>query len=108
MVKIVSNLAEFQKEIQGPGLVVVDFFADWCGPCKMIAPVYEQLAAKYPQVGEGTLITIAPYLGLIHACYIVKVKLLKVNVDQASDIAQLCRITAMPTFNFYKAGTQAR
>ena len=36
MVKEISSLAEFESEIRGPGLVVVDFYTTWCGPCKMI------------------------------------------------------------------------
>lgn len=68
MVKEITSLAEFEREISGPGLVVVDFFTTWyrylfrskyspftspsirCGPCKQIAPFIEGLQAKYPDV----------------------------------------------------------
>lgn len=83
MVKEVSSQSQFNSEISGPQLTVVDFFANWCGPCKQIAPFIEQLAVKYPQV-----------------------KFLKVDVDKCQDIAQTYRITAMPTFLFMKNGQQ--
>ncbi|TBU45452.1 thioredoxin-domain-containing protein [Dichomitus squalens] len=55
--------------------IIVDFFATWCGPCKAIAPTFEQLAAQYP-----------------------KAVFLKVDVDKLPAIAQKYQITAMPTF----------
>jgi len=63
----------------GNSLVVVDFFAQWCGPCKVIAPKIEELAAEYPDV-----------------------VFLKVDVDECEDIAAEYEITAMPTFVFIK------
>jgi thioredoxin len=80
MVKLITSAAEFNQEIQGPGLVVVDFYADWCGPCKQIAPFIESLSVKYPQV-----------------------KFLKVNVDQC-EVAHQRGIRAMPTFQFFVKG----
>lgn len=62
-------------------LVVVDFFATWCGPCKMIAPKTEDLASKMPDV-----------------------KFLKVDVDECPDIAEEQDVQAMPTFVFYRNG----
>jgi thioredoxin 1 len=70
--------------------VVVDFFADWCGPCKMIAPKFEELSQQFKEV-----------------------TFVKVNVDEAGvsaawlqDIASQCRVRSMPTFHFYKSGTK--
>ena len=57
----IVNTQEFDEITAKDGLVLVDFFADWCGPCKMLAPVLEEVAAKY----EG------------------KLDIVKVNVDQS-------------------------
>ena len=73
--------AEFQPQLTGAGvkLVVVDFFATWCGPCQRIAPVFEQLAAKY---GNAVF--------------------LKVDVDKCPDVGAANNVTAMPTFIFFR------
>eukprot|EP01026_Neomeris_dumetosa_P046260 TRINITY_DN39359_c0_g1_i5.p3 TRINITY_DN39359_c0_g1~~TRINITY_DN39359_c0_g1_i5.p3 ORF type:complete len:151 (-),score=29.42 TRINITY_DN39359_c0_g1_i5:273-725(-) len=65
----------------GGKVVVVDFHAQWCGPCKAIAPQYEQLAQQYPDV-----------------------IFLKVDVDQLPGIAQSCSVSAMPTFQAFVKG----
>lgn len=62
--------------------VLVDFYADWCGPCKMLAPVVEALAAEY----EG------------------KVKIGKLNVDQSPDISEQYGVMSIPTLLFIKNG----
>ena len=62
--------------------VVVDFWAEWCGPCKMIAPMLEQLATEY----SG------------------KVKIGKVNIDQFQELAVQYRINSIPTLLFFKNG----
>ena len=64
--------------------VLVDFYADWCGPCKMMAPVVEKLAEEY----EGRL------------------KVGKLNIDENMQIAQQYRVTSIPTFIVYKDGKQ--
>ncbi len=65
-------------------LVIVDFWAPWCGPCKLMAPVMEELA------GEMTEVVFA-----------------KVNVDDHSDIAQRYNILSIPTFLVFKGGQVA-
>jgi thioredoxin 1 len=77
MVKLISDLAEIP--LQGP--VVIDFFATWCGPCKKIAPIFEQLAQVYPSI-----------------------VFLKVDVDISGEVAEKFEIQAMPTFLFVKDG----
>ena len=62
--------------------IVIDFYADWCGPCRAIAPKYHELAEKHP-----------------------KAAFLKVNVDRVKEAATYYGVTAMPTFVFLKSGS---
>lgn len=62
--------------------VLVDFWAEWCGPCKMIAPVLEELATEYGG----------------------KVKIAKVNIDENQNLAAQYRVTAIPTLLVFKGG----
>ena len=78
---LIIDDSNFDSEVMNSSTpVLVDFTATWCGPCKMISPVYDELSAEY----DG------------------KAVLIKVDVDEAADIAQDCGISAMPTFQFYK------
>ncbi|KAI9017713.1 thioredoxin-like protein [Gaertneriomyces semiglobifer] len=77
----ISSYQEFKKAIDDRNLCVVDFYATWCGPCKAVAPRYEQLSSRYPNV-----------------------QFLKVDVDEQQKIAQECGVTAMPTFHLYRGG----
>lgn len=73
----------FQTEVLNSELpVLVDFYADWCGPCKMMAPLVEKMAEKY----EG------------------RMKIGKLNVEEAMEIAQKYRVANIPTFIFFKNG----
>ena len=77
----VINKAEFEQ-ITKEGVVLVDFFATWCGPCKMLSPVLEQLAGK----AAGQF------------------KICKVDIDQCPQTAQAQSIMVVPTLIFYKDG----
>ena len=73
----------FEKEVlESKEPVLVDFYADWCGPCKMMAPVVEKLAEKY----EG------------------KVKVGKVNSDDEPELAQMFQVMSIPNFVIIKDG----
>lgn len=75
--------SNFQQEVLNSELpVVVDFYADWCGPCKMIGPVIEQLAEAYAG----------------------KIKVGKVNVDENMELASKYRIMSIPAIMFFKNG----
>ncbi|QLG70822.1 hypothetical protein HG535_0A07640 [Zygotorulaspora mrakii] len=77
----IANLKDFESLIKNPSLSVIDFYATWCGPCKAMAPHLSKLVEEYP-----------------------KVDFYKVDVDESSDIAKNCEVTAMPTFVFAKGG----
>jgi thioredoxin 1 len=78
--------ANFEKEVlQSSEPVLVDFFAEWCGPCKAMAPALEQVASELAG----------------------KVKVAKLDVDQNPDVTQKYRIQAMPTLMIFKNGEVA-
>ena len=75
--------SNFEAEVLNSEIpVLVDFYADWCGPCKMMAPIVEKLAESY----DG------------------KVKVGKCNIDDEMGIAQKYRVMSIPTFVFFKNG----
>lgn len=83
----VHSLAEWNSLLETEQRVcVVDFTAQWCGPCKMIGPLFVELSTKEP-LRESI-------------CFV------KVDVDVASDVAEACSITAMPTFHAYYKKTK--
>jgi thioredoxin 1 len=79
--------ATFDEEIASAELpVIVDFWAEWCGPCKMIAPILSEIA------GENT----------------EKVRVVKVNVDDSPDVARRFDIMSIPTLIVFKDGQPAK
>ena len=75
---------EFEAEVlKSDKLVIVDFWAEWCGPCKMIAPLLDEVAKELPD----------------------KIKIVKVNVDHEQQLAQEYGIYNIPTLLFFKGGT---
>ncbi len=77
------NEANFEAEVlKSTGPVVVDFWAQWCGPCKMLAPVLDEIATE--QAG--------------------KAKVAKVNVDENPGLAERYRVQAIPTLLYFSGG----
>ena len=72
----------FDEAVNGDKPVLVDFWATWCGPCRMLAPVIEEIANEYAG----------------------KVKVGKVNVDEEAGLAQMFGIVSIPTLVFMKNG----
>jgi thioredoxin 1 len=79
--------ATFDEEISGASApVLVDFWAEWCGPCKMIAPILEEIADEQ---GEN-------------------LKIAKLNVDEAPNIARRFEVMSIPTLILFKDGEPAK
>ncbi|MGH9124018.1 MAG: thioredoxin [Acidimicrobiales bacterium] len=74
----------FDEEIRGSDSpVLVDFWAEWCGPCKMIAPVLEEIAADHPELRIG-----------------------KINIDENLELARRFEVMSIPTLILFKDGQQ--
>ncbi len=73
----------YEKEaLESDVPVLIDFYADWCGPCKMVGPVIEDMAAKYAG----------------------KAKICKINIDEQRKLAITNKVMSIPTLFFIKAG----
>src|SRR6266436_5640317 len=88
MSEFISEVTDqsFEQEVlKSDQPVLVDFWAEWCHPCKMLLPAVEQVAEKY----QG------------------KTKVVKLNVDDNNPTAQLCGIKGIPTLILFKGGVEA-
>ena len=81
MAKIATNTS-FDELLHSEKLVIVDFWATWCGPCRMLSPLLDEVEAEIED----------------------KVEVVKVNVDDADEIAMRFRIMSIPTLLFFKNG----
>lgn len=87
MATITLTDANFDSEIKNSNLpILVDFWAEWCGPCKMVSPILEQISEE--NVG--------------------KIVIGKLNVDENPRTAQALGITSIPTMNVYQGGQLAK
>lgn len=79
---VVSTKEEFEKLISQEKIVVADFFATWCGPCRMLSPIIEQLSEDF----SG------------------KVKVVKIDIDKENELASMYNIQSVPTVIIFKNG----
>lgn len=83
MAEVIKSADEFEtKVLKATGPVLVDFFATWCGPCRMVAPVIDEIAAE--KVGE--------------------VSVYKVDIDQSPDLAFKYQVSSVPTLIVFENG----
>jgi thioredoxin 1 len=87
MINYISTPQEFQKYINDTNtshkVLIAYFYADWCGPCKQIKPKIHELSTNYSD----------------------RLEIVKINVDDAYDIVNTYKVSAMPTFLFFKNGS---
>ncbi len=84
IMNVIQNTTEYDELLKNNKSVFVDFYADWCGPCKMVGPIVEELSNEETDV-----------------------KFVKVNVDNTPDIAQRYGIMSIPTLLAFKDGELA-
>ena len=81
MAVVVINKANFDEIIASDKPVLIDFYADWCGPCRMVSPLVDEIAEERQDIIVG-----------------------KINVDEQPDLAQQFGIMSIPTLVFMKNG----
>ena len=83
MSEVIINKSNFENEVINAGKpVLLDFYADWCGPCKMLSPVLSEIADEYADV----------------------LRVAKVNVDDEPELAMKFKVSSIPMLVFFKDG----
>jgi thioredoxin 1 len=80
--KVVTEQTFEAEVLNNPKPVIVDYWAEWCGPCRMVAPVLEEIAKEYDE----------------------KIEVVKLNIDENPAVAQRYGIMAIPTMNVFSGG----
>lgn len=80
----IKSISEFNKIINDEKLTVVDFFANWCGPCKMLAPVFASVESDYSD----------------------KANFIKLDIDQLNEVSSQYDVQSIPTIIFFKNGNE--
>lgn len=75
------NKEQFNQIVENNQIVLVDFYADWCGPCKMLAPILNEVETMYPTV-----------------------KIIKVNIDEETEISEQFKVMSVPTVVLFYNG----
>lgn len=78
------NKDNFKELLKGKELLLVDFFATWCGPCNMMSPIIDEIAQKHSQ----------------------DIRVAKVDIDENQELAEEYNIEVVPTIIFYKNGSE--
>lgn len=81
MAEIILNSENFETQAGRTEVLLVDFYADWCGPCKMLAPLIGEVAREHPEISVG-----------------------KINVDNEPQLAAAFGISSIPTLIVFKNG----
>ena len=81
MVKTITSENYEQEVLKSDTVAVLDFWASWCGPCRMFTPIIEQFAAEHPQIMVG-----------------------KINIDEQSELAEKFSVMSVPTLVIMKDG----
>lgn len=80
----ITSEEEFNKYLND-GLMIIDFYATWCGPCKMMAPIFSKLSSdpKY-----------------------AKIKFCKLDIEEVDEVADACKVSSLPTFIAFSKGSR--
>jgi thioredoxin 1 len=82
LAKDVTDATFDQEVLQSPDTIMVDFWAEWCGPCRAVSPILDQIAQEHPE----------------------KIKIVKLNVDDNPQMAMKYQITSIPAMKVFRGG----